>query len=107
MRYLMVAIIALLVPAAAMAKSECKADKKKFCPEGLEKADIHRCLRQHMAELSAECKSFQEAERKAKAKKKNAEGSGTHQNPTTSDEPPPLAHAQPEPVCFDESCKEK
>ena len=69
MRYLMVAIIALLVPAAAMA-NECKADKKKFCPEGLAKKDINRCLRQHMAELSAACKTYQEAERKAKAKKR-------------------------------------
>jgi hypothetical protein len=54
MRYLMVAIIALLVPAAAMAKGECKADKKEFCPA---KADINACLDQHMAELSAECKN--------------------------------------------------
>ena len=33
MRYLMVMIIALLVPAAAMAKGECKADKEKFCKD--------------------------------------------------------------------------
>src|SRR6478752_577244 len=82
MRYLMVAIIALLVPAAAMAKGECKADKKKFCPKG---ADINTCLDQHMAELSQGCKT----EREARAKKKNAEGSakmgkeeGTHTEPS-------------------------
>jgi hypothetical protein len=103
MRCLMVAIIALLVPAAAMAKGECKADRKKFCADVTEKADINACLDRHMAELSAECKTHREA----KAKKNNAEGSDAHQNPTTGNEPPPLAHAQPQPVCFDESCKEK
>ena len=30
MKYVMVAIIALLVPTAAMAKGECKEDKQKF-----------------------------------------------------------------------------
>ena len=93
MRYLMVAIIALLVPAAAMAKGECKADKKKFCPKG---ADINTCLDQHMAELSQGCKT----EVEARAKKKNAEGSAKMGKEK-------ITHAQPEPVCFDESCKEK
>ena len=37
MRYLTVAIIALLVPAAAMAKGECKADKQKFCADVTER----------------------------------------------------------------------
>ena len=36
MRYLMVAIIALLVPAAAMA-NKCKADKKTVLPGGTRK----------------------------------------------------------------------
>jgi hypothetical protein len=96
MRYLMVAIIALLVPAAAMAKGECKADKKKFCADFTEKADIKACLDQHMAELSQECKT----ELEARAKKRNAEGSAKMGKEEST-------HAQPEPVCFDESCKEK
>jgi hypothetical protein len=37
-----------------------------------------------MAELSEACKTMLEA----KPKKKNAEGSDAHQNPTTSNEPP-------------------
>ena len=80
----MVAIIALLVPAAAMAKGECKADKKKFCADVTEKTGISACLDQHMAELSQACKT----ELQARAKKKNAEGSakmgkeeGTHTEP--------------------------
>ena len=53
MRYLMVAIIALLVPAAAMAKGECKEDKQRFCKDVVEaKGDIGACLNQHMADLS-------------------------------------------------------
>ena len=53
MRYLMVAIIALLVPTAVLAKGECKEDKQKFCKDVAEaKGDIGACLNQHMAELS-------------------------------------------------------
>jgi len=81
----MVAIIALLVPTAVLAKGECKEDKQKFCKDVAEaKGDIGACLNQHMAELSEACKTMLEA----KPKKKNAEGSDAHQNPTTSNEPP-------------------
>ena len=85
MKHLVVLIIALLIPAAAMAKGECKEDKQKFCKDVAEaKGDIGACLNQHMADLSEACKTTLEA----KAKKKNAEGSakmgkeeGTHTEP--------------------------
>ena len=92
MRYLMVAIIALLVPAAAMAKGECKADRKKFCADVTEKADIKACLDQHMAELSAECKT----NREAKAKKNNAEGSA--KTPGPSEQPAAPSTGAPTPA---------
>jgi hypothetical protein len=69
MKQLMVVIIALLVPAAAMAKGECKADREKFCKDA---AHVGACLDQHQAELSEACKA--KRERKANAKK-NTEGS--------------------------------
>jgi len=104
MKYLVALLLALLVPTAAIAKGECKQDRQKFCKDVVEaKGDTGACLNQHMADLSEACKTMLEA----KPKKKNAEGSDAHQNPTNSNEPPPLAHAQPQPVCFDESCKEK
>jgi len=109
MKRLIVLIIALLIPTAAMAGGECKEDKQKFCKDVVAaKGDVGACLNQHMAELSDACET--------KAKEKNAEGSakmgkeeGTHddpshgtppesdtskidqperRNPTTSSEPP-------------------
>jgi hypothetical protein len=81
MKQLMVLIIALLVPAAAMAKGECKADREKFCKDA---ANVGACLDYHMAELSDACR----AERQAKATEKKTEGSakmgqdeGTHTGP--------------------------
>jgi hypothetical protein len=84
MRYLMVMIIALLVPAAAMAKGECKADKEKFCKDVVAaKGKIGPCLKKHTAELSEACKTRLEA-----GKQKSTEGSakigkeeGTHTEP--------------------------
>jgi hypothetical protein len=71
MRYLMVMIIALLVPAAAMAKGECKADKEKFCKDVIAaKGKIGPCLKKHTAELSEACKTRLEA-----GKQKSTEGS--------------------------------
>jgi hypothetical protein len=44
MKYLMALIIALLVPTAAMAKSECKEDKQKFCKDVIEaNGDVALC----------------------------------------------------------------
>ena len=83
MKYVMVAIIALLVPTAAMAKGECKEDKQKFCKDVIEaKGDVGNCMDQHAADLSVACK----AAREAKAKDKEAKAK--EKNPTTSNEPP-------------------
>ena len=50
---MMVAIIAVLVPTAAMAKGDCKADKKKFCKDVIEaKADVGACIDQLVVDLS-------------------------------------------------------
>jgi hypothetical protein len=68
MKQLMVVIIALLVPAAAMAKGECKADREKFCKDA---AHVGACLDQHVSELSEACKNA----RQAKATEKKNEGS--------------------------------
>jgi len=64
MKHLMVVIIALLIPAIAMAKGPCKEDKEKFCKDA---AHLGACLDQHMAELSEACKA--KRERRANAKK--------------------------------------
>ena len=61
-----VAIIALLIPATALAAGECRKDRHKFCWGA---AHIAACLNQHMADLSKACKTKLEA----KAKKENAE----------------------------------
>ena len=60
MKHLMVAIIALLVPAAAMAQ-ECKADREKLCKDVVDTTEVVACLKQHEAELSEACKTKVEA----------------------------------------------
>ena len=84
MKYLMALLLALLVPTAAVAKGECKAEKEKFCKDVVAaKGKIGPCLKQHAAELSEACKTRLEA-----GKKKSTEGSakmgkeeGTHTEP--------------------------
>jgi hypothetical protein len=82
MKHLMVVIIALLIPAAAMAKGECKEDRQKFCKDA---AHVGACLDEHKAELSEACKAKREA--KANAKKNTEESAkmgkeeGTHAQP--------------------------
>ena len=49
MKHLIVVMIALLIPAAAMAKGACRDDRQKFCKHA---AHVGACLDQHMAELS-------------------------------------------------------
>jgi hypothetical protein len=54
----MVLIIALLIPAAAMAKGECQDDVQRFCKNvGEAKGAVAACLQQYMAELSEACKT--------------------------------------------------
>jgi Cysteine rich repeat len=58
MKRQMVLTIAVLIPAAAMAKGECQDDVQNFCKDvGEEKGAVVACLQQHMAELSEACKS--------------------------------------------------
>ena len=71
MRYLIVLMIALLIPSAALAKGECKEDKAKFC-KGMDKTELKACLKAHEAELSESCKASREAKAKAKQSKENA-----------------------------------
>ena len=98
MRHLMVLMIALLVPATAMAKADCAEDKEKFCKEVVEaKGKVRACLNEHKAELSESCKARLEAkgkDKEAKAKEKNAkdsakmgEGEGTHTAPNPGSPP--------------------
>ena len=95
MRHLIALIIALLVPAAAMAKAGCAEDKEKFCKEVIEaKGNISACLNEHKAELSEACKAKLEAKAKDKEAKRNApgsakmgEGEGTHTGPKPGSPP--------------------
>jgi hypothetical protein len=63
-----IAIIALLIPATALAAAECRKDRHKFCRGA---AHIGACLDAHMSELSDACKAQREA--KAGAKKNTEE----------------------------------
>ena len=69
MKHFTVAIIALLIPATALAAGECRKDRQKFC-KGV--AHIGACLDEHKSELSDACKAQREA--RAGAKKGKEEG---------------------------------
>ena len=60
MKHLMVVIIALLIPAAAMAQ-QCKDDREKLCKGIADEKDVIACLKQHEGELSKPCKTKVEA----------------------------------------------
>jgi len=51
MKHLMVVIMALLIPAAAMAQ-QCKDDREKLCKGIVDEKDVIACLKQHEGELS-------------------------------------------------------
>ena len=65
MKYLLTLLIVLLIPTAALAKGECKEERKKFCA-GMAKKELWHCLSKHEAELGAPCKTKIEARAKAK-----------------------------------------
>ena len=65
MNHLTVVIIALLIPATAMAKGDCKQDRQTFCKHA---PHVAACLDKHKAQLSEACKAKREAAR-AKAKR--------------------------------------
>ena len=81
MRHLIVVLAALLIPAVAMAKGECKEDRQKFCKGA---ADSVACLDQHKAELSEACKAKLEqanAKKATKGSAKMGKEEGTHAQP--------------------------
>jgi hypothetical protein len=62
MKHLAIVLLALLVPAAAMAEGPCKADKEKFCSDvKAAPGAMAACLSQHASELSSSCKAQMEA----------------------------------------------
>jgi Cysteine rich repeat len=84
MRQLMVVLMALLIPTAAIAKGECKPDSEKFCKDIIAaKGDVGPCLEQHKAELSAECKAKLEAKAKNQGSAKMGKSAGTQSNSAT------------------------
>jgi len=70
MKHFTVAIIALLIPATALAAGECRKDRHKFC-QGVAHGHIGACLDRHKAELSDPCKAQRDA--RAGAKKNTEE----------------------------------
>ena len=84
MKYLMALLLALLVPTAAVAKGECKAEKEKFCKDVVAaKGRLALASNSMQLNLSEACKTRLEA-----GKKKSTEGSakmgkeeGTHTEP--------------------------
>jgi len=68
MKHFTVAIIALLIPATALAAGECRKDRHKFCRG---ETHIRACLDAHESELSEACKAQREA--RAGAKKNTEE----------------------------------
>jgi hypothetical protein len=92
MRYVIALLIALLIPTAALAKGECKEEKKKFCA-GLEKKELWPCLSKHEAELGESCRSIVKAkverqERKAMPGDQSAP-SAAPSSPSTDTQPQP------------------
>lgn len=81
MRLIMALVIAL-VPITAMAKSECRDDKKKFCKDVFAaKGDVGACREQHLAELSEAGRIKQQTKsNKAAQKKDGTSGSGDPAN---------------------------
>jgi len=78
MKRLMIVVIALLVPGAAMAKGECKAEREKFCKDA---AHVGLCLEQHASELSEACKNALQAranQKKDQGSAKMGKDEGTH-----------------------------
>ena len=90
MKYLLTLLIVLLIPTAALAKGECKEERKKFCA-GMVKPQLWRCLSKHEAELGTPCKTKIEA---AKAKEERAAApraapGANYSSPSTDTQPQP------------------
>ena len=94
MKYLLMLLVGLLIPSAALAKGDCKEEKGKFCP-GLKKEELRACLSKHGAELGATCKAKLEAKaEKAAAKEKPAGSPAEKSSPSTA----PSTDTQPQPT---------
>src|SRR5262245_44192370 len=92
MKYLLTLLIVLLIPTAALAKGECRQDRKKLCA-GMVKKELWDCLSKHQAELASPCKMKIEA--RAKAKKEwsssapSAAPGANYSSPSTDTQPQP------------------
>ena len=77
MNHLTVVIIALLIPATAMAKGDCKQDRQTFCKHA---PHVAACLDKHKAQLSEACKAKREAARAKESAKRGKEEGATAQS---------------------------
>ena len=84
MKHFSVAIIALLIPATALAAGECRKDRHKFCRG---ETHIRACLDAHESELSEVCKAMREARAGAKRNTEESAKMGKEEG-----------HAQPQPL---------
>ena len=91
MKYLLTLLMVLLIPTAALAKGECKEERKKFCA-GMVKKQLWHCLGNHEAELGASCKTRIEARAKAKEERAAAPSAApgaNYSSPSTDTQPQP------------------
>jgi len=94
MKYLLTLLIVLLIPTAALAKGECRQDRKKFCA-GMVKKELWDCLSKHQAELASPCKMKIEARAKAKKERSaqvtapSAAPGANYSSPSTDTQPQP------------------
>jgi hypothetical protein len=89
MKQLLTLLIVLLIPTAALAKGECRDERKKFCA-GMVKKQLWDCLRKHEAELGAPCKTKIEARAKAKEERGAGAAAGAnYSSPSTDTQPQP------------------
>ena len=91
MKYLLTLLMVLLIPTAALAKGECKEERKKFC-SGMARNQLWHCLSKHEAELGAPCKTKIEARAKAKEERAAAPSAAPDANyssPSTDTQPQP------------------
>ena len=79
MKYLLTLFIVLVIPTVALAKGECKEERKKFCPE-LKKKELWTCLSKREAELGAPCKMKLEAIAKAKEERAKERAADSEQS---------------------------
>ena len=91
MKYLLTLLMVLSIPTAALAKGECKEERKKFC-SGMARNQLWHCLSKHEAELGAPCKTKIEARAKAKEERAAAPSAApgaNYSSPSTDTQPQP------------------